>query len=78
MSCAFARGFLALGALVGELRRLGGMMLALAAAAEGCRGVRCLDGLRIIIAARAAEVRLLSLGPWVLRRAVAVLALVRG
>ena len=29
MSCAFARGFLALGALVGEVRRLGGMLLAL-------------------------------------------------
>ena len=26
MSCAFARGFLALGALVGELRRFGGMV----------------------------------------------------
>ena len=77
MSFAFARGFLALGALVGELRRLGGMMLALAAAAEGCRGVRCLDGLRIIIAARAAEVRCALPGALGLRRAVAVLALVR-
>ena len=62
---ALARGFLALGALVGEVRRLGGMMLALAAAAEGCRGVRCLAACVLLSLRARLKCGVLSLGPWV-------------